>query len=316
MKKIFFISIPLILLGGCTVNQTPPPLEDQAKKTAQTLTEKDRKKAEKDKRGHRAMPMTKSRLKSLLDEYNSNEDKQISWKEYNDWRQSRFNKTDTNNNNTLNAEEYVYEFENRLDERHEKGRIAHIKQTIQRFHALDKNNDNVITSAEYDVSGNRIFVRWDANKDGKINKDDPKPKYSKKKSTSTWSNKNPISYIKMPTTHSRKGLMKIYNANQDDTISRDEFNSERRSAFYLTDENKDGQLNSDEYLAEFEDRLDQTIETNRRAQIKQTYVRFGVLDSNKDKAMTFDELQISGKRIFTRWDKNKDGIISTDDIGK
>jgi len=88
----------------------------------------------------------------------------------------------------------------------------------------------------------------------------------------------------------------------------------RRSAFYLTDENKDGVLSSDEYLAEFEDRIDQTVNKSRRGSIKQTYVRFNALDDNKDQKMTFAELQISGKRIFTRWDKNDDGVISSDDI--
>ncbi len=316
MKKTAFSAIALIFITGCTAIQTQAPLEETITKAAQTLTEKDREKMKKDNRGHQARPMRLSRFKQLLEEYNANGDEKITWGEYNDWRQARFNKTDTNNNGTVDAEEYVYEYENRLDERYEKGRIAHIKQTEQRFNALDKNDNKAIEWAEYEASGNRIFSRWDTNEDGAINDDDPKKGCSDKKSKHQWFSKNPISFIRMPTSHSLKGIMDIYDADEDGSVSTDEFESERRSVFYLTDENRDGELNSDEYLAEFEDRIDQTIDTSRRGQIKQTYVRFGILDDNEDNKMTFAELQLSGKRIFTRWDKNEDGVISTADIGK
>ena len=112
-----------------------------------------------------------------------------------------------------------------------------------------------------------------------------------------------------------KGLLSIYDANEDKAVSNSEFTNERRSVFYLTDANKDGVLSSEEYLAEFEDRIDLTVDKSRRGQIKQTYVRFGALDDNKDNKMTFDEFQLSGKRIFTRWDKNEDGVISSADVG-
>ncbi len=316
MKKIAFASIALIFITGCTVSQTNSPSENTVTKTAQTLTEKEREKVKKDTRGHHARSMSQTRFDQLLTKYNVNTDQELTWGEYNDWRQARFNKTDTNDNGTVDAEEYVYEYENRLDERYEKGRVAHINQTAQRFDALDKNENKTIEWIEYEASGNRVFARWDTNENGTINKDDPKPESGKKKSKYQRYSENPISFIRMPTSHSTKGMMNIYDADEDGSVSRDEFDNERRSAFYLTDENRDGKLNSNEYFAEFEDRLDQTIDSNRRGQIKQTYVRFGALDDNEDKRMSFDEFQLSGKRIFTRWDKNEDGLISAADIGE
>lgn len=334
MKKTALTSIALALLSGCMStheqNSTEQLVTTQQTVTqgSQALSAVERKKAEKDDRGHRARPMTEERFTWLLSQYNADNDKQLTWAEYNDWRQARFNQTDANHNGTIDAEEYVYEFENRLDERYKKGRQAHVKQTNRRFESLDKNDDNVIEWSEYEASGNRIFSRWDTNEDGMINADDPKRKSAKqkskyakqkkgkKKTSSSWSSNNPIRYIKMPTTHNMKGLQSIYDANEDGAVSRDEFVNERRSTFYLADVNKDGKLSNAEYLAEFEDRVDQVVDKNRRAEIKQTYVRFNVLDDNKDLKMTFDEFQTSGKRIFTRWDKNKDGLISTDDIGK
>lgn len=321
MQRILFTSIALAVLAGCSSTQQVSQ-ENQAAESSkvaaantQTLTQQDRKQAKQDTRGHRAMPMTQARLTWVLNEYNANQDQQLTWAEYNDWRLARFNKTDANDNGTVDAEEYVYEYENRLDARYEQGRQAHVKQTARRFAALDKNKNNRIEWSEYAASGDRIFTRWDTNQDGTINEADPQEKKVSEPRNSRFSN-NPISFIRMPTTHTMKGLLSIYDANDDKAVTADEFTNERRSVFYLADSNKDGVLSSQEYLAEFEDRIDQTINTNRRAQIKQTYVRFAALDDNKDKKMTFDEFQLSGKRIFTRWDKNEDGVISNADVGK
>lgn len=336
MKRITLTSIVLILLVGCVTSPNQSSTANLAKQDTPTLTEKDLKTAKQDDRGHRARPMTEQRLAWLLEEYSTNSDQKVTWAEYNDWRFARFNKTDANNNGTVDAEEYVYEYENRLDKRYEEGRKAHIKQTNRRFYALDKNKNKSIEWSEFEASGKRIFSRWDTNGDGTINSTDPeresncvklknnekKSNYSNKNSKScgnknknNWFSRNPISFIRMPTTHSMKGLMGIYDANKDDAVTTEEFVNERRSVFYLTDKNKDGVLSPEEYLNEFEDRIDRTVETNRRGQIKQTYVRFGVLDDNEDKAMTFEEFQVSGKRIFTRWDKNGDGEISNADVG-
>lgn len=315
MKRIAFTSIAAILLAGCAATKEQVTTQEPVAKNAQTLSEADRQKAKNDDRGHRARPMSEGRLVGILKEYNSNGDKELTWAEYNEHRLARFNKTDTNNNGTIETEEYVYEFENRLDKRYEEGRKAHVKQTNRRFEALDKNDNQVIEWSEIEASGDRIFAKWDTNKDGKIDETDPKPEYKGKKSQNSWLSTNPITFIRMPTTHSLKGLQSIYDANEDKVVSTDEFINERRSVFYVTDSNKDGVLSQDEYLAEFEDRIDRTVDNSRRASIKQTYIRFNALDDNEDKAMTFEELQISGKRIFTRWDKNNDGVISSADVG-
>lgn len=318
MKKVASISIALAMLAGCsaTQEQTSAQVAVQQNAAAQqntaTLSQEDRKKAQSDDRGHRAMPMTEKRLAWILEEYKDNGDKQLTWAEYNDFRLQRFNSTDTDNSGIVDSEEYVYEFENRLDNRYEQGRKAHVKQTNRRFTSLDKNKNAAIEWSEYEASGNKIFARWDTNNDGKVDKNDPEKKYQGNQSS--WNSRNPIDFIRMPTTHTLKGLKDIYDANKDDVVTADEFNNERRSVFYITDSNKDGALSQAEYLAEFEDRIDQKVSASRRASIKQTYVRFNALDDNEDKALTFEELQISGKRIFVRWDKNQDGVISSADI--
>ncbi|TNC85846.1 MAG: hypothetical protein CSH37_06345 [Thalassolituus sp.] len=306
MKNVLYVSVLALAMTGCASTSVT------GSSAAAGLSDDERKKAQQDDRGHRAMAMTEKRLQGLLEDYNADGDDTVTWAEYNNWRKARFDETDADGNGSVNAEEYVYEFENRLDERYEKGRQAHVEQTKRRFEALDKNEDGSIEWSEHLASGERIFTRWDKNDDGVI--DDTDNTDEKKYGNDWGSNNNPISFVRMPTSHNFAGLKEIYDANKDGAVEKDELINERRSVFYLTDTDKNGVLSEDEYLAEFEDRVDQKINSSRRAQIKQTYVRFGILDDNKDQSMTFDEFQISGKRIFTRWDKNGDGIISAADV--
>lgn len=314
MKKIALSSLACVLLTGCLATTSELTAPEVAQK-AETLSAEDTKKAQQDDRGHRPMPMSEKRFANLLKEYNANDDQKVTWAEYNDWRRQRFDHTDANKDGIIDAEEYVYEFENRLDERYEQGRKAHQVQTDRRFTALDKDANALIEWSEYAASGDRIFSAWDKNEDGVINDADPMDE-KRKGRRRDFDNNNPISFIRMPTTHTFKGLLSIYDANEDGAVSADEFNAERRSVFYLADADRSGALSSEEYWNEYEDRLDQTVNASRRGQIKQTYVRFSILDDNSDKQMTFDEMQISGKRIFTRWDKNNDGIISSLDVGQ
>jgi len=328
MKKTLTTALIMGLMAGCS--HSPQQANTVAPAKSDKLSAKDHQKAKQDKRGHAARAMNQERLNSLLEKYNGNDDQQLSWDEFEQKRRAQFDRSDSNKNDSVDAEEYVYEFEGRLDDRYEAARKGQVKQTIVRFNALDKNDDQLISWAEYQQSGERTFAWWDSNKDGGIDAKDPKPVYKKKMAKAksaavakakakgnykSKKKKHSRSIINMPTTHSKKGMFTIYDANQDETISKGEFNSERRSLFHIADQDKNGQLNQSEYLGEYEDRLDTAIAKSRRAAIKQTYVRFNILDDDKNKAMTFAEFQLSGKRIFSRWDKNKDGIISSTDIG-
>ncbi|GAA6153618.1 hypothetical protein [Pseudoteredinibacter isoporae] len=320
MKKLLPIAIALASLSACS--QTTPTVEQNL--GSKGLSQAERSKAAKDDRGHRPMPMTEERLARILEDHDASKDGVLSWTEYNHSRRTFFDGVDSNKNGTLDTEEYVYEYEGRLDDRIEKDRKGQVKQTIVRFKALDKNDDQLMTWAEYEASGERTFARWDRNKDGVIDDKDPKPEHKwkqkkgKRLAQSDEKNANKKaprrSMIRMPTTHSKKGMFSLYDANEDSKITKGEFVNERRSLFHLADQDKSGDLALNEYLGEYEDRVDAAIAKTRRAAIKQTYIRFDVLDDNKDKRMTFDELQISGKRIFNRWDKNQDGVISSEDI--
>lgn len=326
MKTIINAALMLTLLNGCSQLQTT--------ESPQQLSADNRQSTDKDKRGHPPRPMTQERLESVLEKYSVENDEQLSWSVFNDNRRQQFDRTDTNSNNIVDVEEYVYEFEGRLDDGLEETRKSQIKQTQRRFNNLDKDDSNTIVWEEFEKTGTRTFSWWDTNNDGVINDDDARSDYrsgdkgyAKKYDEKSKKNKehkrddkhkkskSRMSWISMPTTHSKKGMLSLFDANEDSEITTQEFVTERRAQFHLADQDNNGALSESEYLSEYEDRLDTAINKTRRSAIKQTYVRFGALDDNADEKMTFAEFQISGKRIFNHWDKDQNGVISTTDIG-
>lgn len=316
IKKIAIAIVGITAIQACAtsaVNETG-------------LSKAERSTAKEDKRGHKPRPMNNDRLQHILSEYNSNADQSLTWQEFNEWRRNRFNETDSDKNNIVDTEEYVYEFEERLDTGYESERKALLIGTARRFSALDANANGHIEWTEYALSGDKIFNTWDSNNDGIANDSDSsftdekhshnhsKKKANNKKHKKSDKKKSSFSFLKIDNAHSKRGLLALFDGNDDDAVSRDEFTVGRQSTFHVSDSNRNSTLEKDEYENEYENRVDDAIEKSRRASIKQTYVRFSVLDDNDNKEMTFDEFQISGKRIFDRWDKNQDGVVSEKDI--
>ncbi|MEM9172380.1 MAG: hypothetical protein AAGA84_06710 [Pseudomonadota bacterium] len=240
-------------------------------------------------------------------------------------RRSRFDATDTNSDGVVEEQEYVYEWEDRMDAQLEKDRSGRAKQTYVRFAAMDKDDDERMAWEEYAASGNRIFVRYDTNEDGVIDASDPAPSYN-------WTPKpdseltaeelqkrrdRQMSYarsmLEMPTTHNLEGVMVRYDLDGDERVERAEFDGKRRADYDATDFDGDGTLIADEYASEFEDRMDEAIEKFRAKSIKQASKRFNALDDNQDGVMTFAEYRQSGNRIFARYDGSHDGYVNLDD---
>src|SRR3546814_8297838 len=69
----------------------------------------------------------------------------------------------------------------------------------------------------------------------------------------------------------------------------------------------------EEYLTEYEDRLDRRIAVLGTGSDRQTRVRFRAMDTDKDGRMTFAEYQVSGKRTFDGADRNNNAIVDAVD---
>lgn len=275
-----------------------------------------------------------------IDKYDQNNDGKVTAAEFQAARRASFDLTDEDRSGDVDESEYVQEYANRLDRKIASERKAHIKQTHIRFNSLDKDENKQIEWTEYQASGEYSFNRYDTNKDDVINDadaapkntweqspngvngaedkpDEDKTKASKQRLSSQErekiKKKNSQRVIYMPTTHNLKGMLDKYDSNEDGVITKEEFTAVRRGDFDKTDDNGDGWLSEDEYVLEYVNRLDSKIETMRKKQLKQAVIRFDVLDKNENKAMTFEEYQISGMKSFARYDGNKDGVVSAAD---
>jgi hypothetical protein len=122
--------------------------------------------------------------------------------------------------------------------------------------------------------------------------------------------------------HENIAFVKEYDLNGDGQVSLAEFKAKRWVIFLTTDFDSNGTLSQAEYVGEFEARLmkDLSAESDysRRKeeyqrQMNQAVVRFGVLDTNKDGAMTYEEYLASGLKMFERHDRDKDGFVGDKD---
>jgi hypothetical protein len=247
--------------------------------------------------------------------YDLNKDQSLPLEEFVDARRARFAASDKNGDGVLDESEYVYEWEGKMEARLAEDRKASVKQTHIRFHAVDKNDDDRITLDEVEAVGERSFAHMDADKDGVVAKGDPEP--APRRASQSDADSAPTleqrPMLRMPTSHNIEGFVTLYDQNGDDVVTKDEFNAVREAQFQRTDENSDGSLTEQEYVLEFEDRLDAQIKKTYDGQIKQTYVRFGVLDTDENKKMTFAEYMVSGFAAFNRYDTNGDGFLTLAD---
>ncbi len=110
--------------------------------------------------------------------------------------------------------------------------------------------------------------------------------------------------------HSKADFYNAYDADGDGNVSQEEYKKVRDAGFDARDPNSDEQVLVDEYVAEYEARLAQDLAEQRDRQLKQAYVRFGILDADKDGILTREEFQASGVRMFSRLDSNADGVVN------
>lgn len=113
--------------------------------------------------------------------------------------------------------------------------------------------------------------------------------------------------------HSSKSFFERYDTDENGSVTKEEFLAARAKGYKLRDANSDGKVYVEEYVAEYEVRLDEQLKKRRKSAIKQTYTRFDVLDADKDGIMTLEEFNVSGDRVFGRRDINKDGKVDAQD---
>lgn len=123
--------------------------------------------------------------------------------------------------------------------------------------------------------------------------------------------------------HEGSAFIHDYDADHDGQVTRAEFDAGRVARFRATDANRDGWVSETEYVHEYSARLEQQLAASdrsddkkgeeRQRQIRQTHVRFGILDKNKDGQMSQAEYDASGARAFAEQDNDGDAIVTASD---
>src|SRR3546814_8632604 len=100
-------------------------------------------------------------VEAFVSQHDDNADGRLTWAEFDAFRRNRFDVTDSNGDGTVDVEEYVQEFDDRLHRALEAGRDEHIEAARRRFAAIDADKDGKVSRAEFDASGERVFARGD-----------------------------------------------------------------------------------------------------------------------------------------------------------
>ena len=110
--------------------------------------------------------------------------------------------------------------------------------------------------------------------------------------------------------------MDRYDTNADGKVDMAEFVAERNEGYARRDFNGDGVVHQEEYVSEYEVRLEQQLEERRERSSEAANFRFSVMDTDDDEAMSLDEFHASSKMMFTRLDSNEDGIVDEEDTAE
>lgn len=248
---------------------------------------------------------------AFIAQHDGNADGRLTWDEFDAFRRQRFDATDTNGDGTIDVAEYVEEFGDRMRRQSEQGRDGQIEQTQRRFSAIDADKNGRIAPAEFDASGERVWTEGQK----ALASREPNAKGSEEKTDAALRSDRNRNRSALPSSHSAEGFLELFDGNGDGQVNRAEFDQARQAQFARTDTNGDGKLSQDEYLAEYKDRLDRHVVTLVSGSERQTRVRFGALDTDKDGKMTFAEYQVSGRRTFEATDRNHDGVVDRTDVG-
>ena len=222
----------------------------------------------------------------------ANEDGAVTPDEVDTLRLERFRLADTNGDGGIDMKEYSDEYRLRLKERIQEFMKDEDHMTAVRFDSM-ADASGYITRARYDQSGDRAYQAY------------AQGKLSDKQASGRG--------LGMSTTHTKAGMLALYDRNLDGKLPRQEYDLMRDEQFKRTDINKDGRLSRGEYVTEFDQRVDARLHEIKTREMRQARVRFGVLDANKDDRIDQNEYLNTARQMFKRLDRNGDGRVDKAD---
>lgn len=106
-------------------------------------------------------------------------------------------------------------------------------------------------------------------------------------------------------------MMKAADTDGDGRISRAEADAQRSKVFSELDEDGDGAVTRDMFVAKKTDRIMKRM--SRQGIEERVGYRFDKIDENGDKILSLDEFSSRGRAHFDRMDADGDGFLSPDE---
>lgn len=247
---------------------------------------------------HPPMPMGSQgrAVRLYIQAHDLNADQSVSPDEAERARHERFSQADTNQDGAVDLPEYLADSDARMTERLEIEQAQAAKRIAKRFEALSQGQSH-ISRARFDQAGERI---WSAYSSAKLPEALP-PAREKQHA------------LAMPSTHSKAGLLALYDRNQDGKLTREEFKQGRETQFARADINRDARLSRAEYETDFRLCAQERICQFKARGSRQALMRFGALDTNRNDRIDWAEYRASSQQAFRRADRNNDGIVNAAD---
>lgn len=234
-----------------------------------------------------AAPADPDALPPALVEFDTNKDKIVEQKEFVTVQMKTFDEVDANKDGFVTREEYIKQAEppfipadaQNLPPIEERRRILNL-----RFTNLDSNQDGKISREEAEQSFVREFIIMDKDQNGRLTAAD-------------W----------------RIAQQQAQQAQQQarpERITKQEFIDGENGVFERLDTDKDKSLSLAEFLA-----IANNAPPASQEQVKaRLTTAFGEIDTNKDQKLSPAEWQATSERNFTNADRNKDGVLTGEEL--
>lgn len=108
-------------------------------------------------------------------------------------------------------------------------------------------------------------------------------------------------------------MLEMMDANEDGTVSKQEFNDFQAKHFSQADSNGDGALSSDEHKAFMTQMKEMREQAKARKKAKMQQKHFEKLDANGDGKISKNEFKARHEKHFSLMDHDNDGAITKED---
>jgi len=232
-------------------------------------------------------PVDPDALPASLLEFDTNKDKVVEQKEFVTVQMKTFDEVDANKDGLVTREEYIKQAEppfipadaQNLPPIEERRRILNL-----RFTNLDSNQDGKISREEAEQSFVREFIIMDKDQNGRLTAVD-------------W-------------RIAQQQAQQAQAGRAPERIAKQEFIDGENAVFERLDTDKDKSLSLAEFLA-----IANNAPQGSQEQVKaRLMTAFGEMDTNKDKKLSLAEWQATSERNFANADRNKDGVLTGEEL--